>query len=85
MSGRRGTEFGLIMLGITVVCGLAAACSVWSALDGALTTLLLGCAGVLVAGYLGRDAVRELRFRLDMRALDRRDAARTAAGIGGRR
>jgi hypothetical protein len=79
------SDYRLIMTAVSVVCGLAVLCSVWPALDVWLTALLLGSLGVPVAGYLGREAVREMRFRRDMRALDRRDAARAAVLTGGTR
>ena len=78
----RSTEFRLIMLGIGALCGLAAASAVWPLIDVVMTVGLLGILGLLVAGYLGRELVRELQFRRDMRALDRRDATRAAALVG---
>jgi hypothetical protein len=78
----RTTEFRLIMLGIGILCGLAAASAVWPVIDVVMTVGLLGVLGLLVAGYLGRELVRELRFRRDMRALDRLDATRAAALVG---
>ena len=81
----RTDEFQLIMLGIGVLCGLAAASAVWPVIDVVMTVGLLGALGLLVAGYLGRELVRELRFRRDMHALDRRDATRAAAPVGGAR
>jgi len=41
-----------------------------AALDAVLCGLVLGAAGAAVAGYWLREAVRELRFRRDIRALD---------------
>lgn len=78
----RTTEFRPIMLGIGIVCGLAAASAMWPVIDVVMTAGLLAILGLLVAGYLGRELVRELRFRRDMRALDRRDATRAAALVG---
>jgi hypothetical protein len=77
----RDAELRLIMTGIAAVCGLAAGSAVWPVLDAVMTAGLLGALGLAVAGYLGRELVRELRFRADMRALDARDAARAAATI----
>lgn len=73
------TEYSRIMLALVTVCGLAAASAVWPVIDVVLTAALLTGAGALVAGYLGRELWRELRFRRDMRALDARDAALAAA------
>lgn len=81
----RNAEMRPIMLGFGIVCALAAACSVWPALDAWLTVLVLVVVGTPVAGYLTREALRELRFRRDMRALDRRDATRAANLVGGPR
>ncbi len=78
----RTDEIRLLMLGIGIVCGLAAASAVWPVIDVVMTVGLLGVLGLLVAGYLGRELVRELRFRRDMRALDRRDATCAAAVVG---
>lgn len=72
------SEYSRIMLALVTVCGLAAASAVWPVIDVVLTAGLLTFAGGLVAGYLGREVWRELRFRRDMRALDARDAARGA-------
>lgn len=52
---------------------------------GLVFAVLLGPGALAVAGYVGREVRRELLFRAEMRALDRRDAARSAARIGGGR
>jgi hypothetical protein len=64
------TEYRLIMLGGGVLLGLAPLTAVWPAIDVVMTTLLLGTGGVVITGYWFREAVRELRFRREMRALD---------------
>jgi hypothetical protein len=69
------TEYRLIMTGIAVLCGLGAASAVWPVIDTVMTAGLLTLAGLAVTGYATREAVRELRFRRDMRALDARDAS----------
>lgn len=78
-------EFRLIMLAISILCGLAAASAVWPVIDVVMTVGVVGIIGAIVAGYVGRELVRELRFRHEMRVLDRRDAARAAALVGGPR
>ena len=64
------TEYRLIMLCGGVLLGLAPLTAVWPVIDVVMTTLLLGTGGVVIAGYWLREAVRELRFRREMRALD---------------
>lgn len=64
------TEYRAIMAGFALLTVLAQLTAVWPALDAILCGLLLGTAGAAVAGYGLREAVRELRFRRDMRALD---------------
>ena len=64
------TEYRLIMTGASVLLGLAPLTAVWPVIDVVLTTLVLGVAGAALAGYWLREAVRELRFRREMRALD---------------
>lgn len=67
---RGRAEYRAILAGLSVVALLASLTSVWPALDAVLGALLLGVIGTAVAGYWLREAVRELRFRRDMRALD---------------
>jgi hypothetical protein len=69
-------EYRLIMTGIAVFCGLCAASGVWPVIDTVMTAGLLCLAGLALAGHLVRAAVRELRFRRYLRALDTCDAAR---------
>lgn len=75
MNGDRA-EYRLIMAGFALLAMLAPLTAVWPALDAVLCGLLLGAAGAAVAGYWLREAVRELRFRREMHALDTRDAQR---------
>ncbi len=72
------TEYRLIMIGIVVVCGLGFATSLWPVLDLVISSALVGALvlGALLAG--GREAVREIRFRREMRALDAGNAIRRA-------
>ncbi|GAA3225053.1 hypothetical protein GCM10017691_13590 [Pseudonocardia petroleophila] len=69
-------DYRLIMTGVALVAVLAAVTSVWPALDGVLVALILTAAGGAAAGYWLREAVRECRFRRDMRALDTNPSAR---------
>lgn len=64
------TEYRLILAAIVGLCALAPLTLVWPALDAVLCAVLLGAGAAGVAGYGLREAVRELRFRRDMRALD---------------
>jgi hypothetical protein len=64
------TEYRLIMFGVGILLGVAPLSAIWPVIDVVLTTLVLGIAGVALAGYWLREAVRELRFRREMRALD---------------
>lgn len=64
------TEYRLILAAIVGLCALAPLTLVWPALDAMLCAVLLGAGAAGVAGYWLREAVRELRFRRDMRALD---------------
>lgn len=70
-------EYRLIMLGGVVLVGLAPLTAAWPVIDIVMTTLVLGGAGVALAGYWLREAVRELRFRREMRALDSARSDRT--------
>lgn len=63
-------EYRLILATLAGLCALAPLTLVWPALDAALCALLLAAGAAGVAGYWLREAVRELRFRRDMRALD---------------
>lgn len=69
MNGDR-VEVRLIMAGFALLAVLALLTAVWPALDTVLCGLLLGAAGAAVAGHWLREAVRELRFRREMRVLD---------------
>ena len=71
------TEYRLIMLGVGILLGLAPLSAVWPVIDIVMTTLLLGTGGVVMTGYWIREAVRELRFRREMRALDNARPHRT--------
>lgn len=64
------TEYRLILAALVGLCALAPLTLVWPALDAVLCALLIGAGAAGVAGYWLREAVRELRFRRDMRALD---------------
>ncbi len=71
------SEYRAIMTGVYLLCGLACASGIWPLVERITTAAfvaLLALSGLAVAGYLGRELVRELRFRAEMRALDRRDA-----------
>lgn len=94
--GHEGAEYRRIM---TVICGvcalgpLSAAFPIVEHYAGIGFSVLAGLLALTGLGYGGREVRRELLFRAEMRALDRRDAARqnmprTAAahcGTGGRR
>jgi hypothetical protein len=71
------TEYRLIMFGMGVLVGLAPLTVVWPVIDVVMTTLMLGAAGFASASYWLREAVRELRFRREMRALDLARSDRT--------
>ncbi len=73
------TEYRLILAVLIGLCALAPLTLLWPVLDTVLCALLWGTVAAGVAGYWLREAVRELRFRRDMRALDARDAAHAAA------
>jgi hypothetical protein len=64
------SDYRLIVTGVLVACGLAPRAVTWPVLDAVLCVLLLTAATVLAVGYVIREAVRELRFRREMRALD---------------
>jgi len=64
------SEYRLIMAGVAAACGLAPLVAVWPALDVVLCALVLSAAAGMAGGYVIREAVRELRFRREMRALD---------------
>lgn len=72
-------EYRLIMIGIVGVCGLGFTTSLWPVLDLVITSALAGALvlAALLAG--GREAVREIRFRREMRALGAENAIRRAA------
>ena len=70
------TEYRVIMLGVGVLVGLAPLTAVWPVIDVVMTTLLLGAAGVALVWSVLREAVREFRFRREMRALDNARAGR---------
>jgi len=63
-------EYRLIMTVLAVLVTLAPLTAIWPVLDAVLVVLLLGGAGAAVAAYWLREAVRQLRFRRDMRARD---------------
>lgn len=77
--GHEGVEFRLIMLVICGMCALGPLSAAFPVVEqyagigvGALAVLL----ALASLGYVGREVRRELLFRAEMRALDRRDAAR---------
>lgn len=83
--GCNGAEFRLIMLVICGVCALGPLSAAFPVVEhyagigfGALA-VLLALAGL---GYVGREVRRELLFRAEMRALDRRDVALAASRTG---
>jgi hypothetical protein len=76
------SEYGVIMSILGGLCVLGAASGIWPAVDrlawlgfGALFAL----GGLAVASYLARELWRELAFRAEMRALDRRGAEKRSA------
>ena len=74
-----GTEYRRIMGVISAVCLLGAASAVSPAVEHAAGVgfgVLFGLLALVGLAYAGREMVRELRFRAEMRALDRRDASR---------
>lgn len=73
------TEYRLIMIGIVVVCGLGFTTSLWPVLDLVITSALAGALILAALLTVGREAVREIRFRREMRALDAENAAWRAA------
>lgn len=77
----RTAEFRLIMRAVALLCALAAASAVWPVIDVVMTAGLLGALALGVASYWGRELVRELRFRADMRALDDRDRGRSTGPV----
>lgn len=73
------SELRAIMTVIVGLCALGVASSASPAVDhiaGVGVGVLFGLGALLVAAHVGREMWRELRFRLDMRAPNRRDAAR---------
>lgn len=83
------SEYAAIMSVLFKLCALGAASGIWPAVDRLAWLgfgLLFALGGLAVAGYLARELWRELAFRAEMRALDRRDARRSAerARIGAR-
>ena len=79
MGQHSATEYRLIMGMLTTVCLIGAASAVSPLVEHAADVGIAVLFGLLVlAGlaYAGRELLRELRFRAEMRALDRRDAAR---------
>jgi len=78
------TEYRLIMTVIGVVCLVGAASAVVPAVElvaGMAVGVLLGLLALAGLAYAGREVRRELMFRAEMRALDRRDAARQNPGV----
>ncbi|WP_219419353.1 hypothetical protein [Pseudonocardia nigra] len=86
----RAREYRLIMAGVGLVAVVGVPSSVWPVIDLVATAGLLGLLALAVAGYWGRELVRELRFRADMRALNAHDcdsaalATARAAEVAGR-
>lgn len=76
------TDLRALAAVVLVLVGLAPITLLWPAFDSWMTGLLLAGIGLAAGGYLVREVWRELRFRTDMCALDRRDAA---ARVGVRR
>lgn len=79
---RDNTELNVITAVIVGLCALGLASSIWPAVEHTANVafgLIFGLGGLLVLGYVVREVRRELLFRAEMRAFDRRDAARAAA------
>ena len=77
-------DYRLIMTGLTAVCLVGAASAVLPVVElvaGITVGVLLGLLTLAGLAYAGREVRRELLFRAEMRALDRRDAARQNPGI----
>jgi hypothetical protein len=75
-------EYRVIMRVLGGFCVLGAASGIWPAVDRLAwlgVGLLVALGGLSVAGYLVRELWRELAFRAEMQALDRRDAAERSA------
>lgn len=72
-------EYRLIMTVLTAVCLVGAASAVLPAVElmaGIVVGVLFGLLALAGLAYVGREIRRALLFRAEMRALDRRDAAR---------
>lgn len=79
---RDNTELNVITAVIVGFCALGLASSIWPAVEYTASVafgLVFGLGGLAVLGYIVREVRRELLFRAEMRAFDRRDAARAAA------
>jgi hypothetical protein len=77
-------EYRLIMTVLAAVCLIGAASAVLPAVElvaGIGVGVLLGLLALAGLAYVAREIRRELLFRAEMRALDRRDAARRNPGI----
>lgn len=82
MSGHRDAEYRLIMGVICGVCALGPLSAVFPLVEhvaGVGVGVLFGLLALAGLCYVGREVRRELLFRAEMRALDRRDAARHRA------
>lgn len=79
MGQHSASEYRLTMGVLSAVCVIGAASAVFPLVEHAAGVGFGVLFGLLVlAGlvYVGRELLRDLRFRAEMRALDRRDAAR---------
>ena len=79
---RDNTELNVITAVIVGFCALGLASSIWPAVEHTASVafgVIFGLGGLAVLFYVIREVRRELLFRAEMRAFDRRDAARAAA------
>ncbi|WP_298797284.1 hypothetical protein [Pseudonocardia sp. 73-21] len=79
---RDNTELNVITAVVVGFCALGLTSSIWPAVEhtaGITFGVIFGLGGLAVLGYIVREVRRELLFRAEMRAFDRRDAARAAA------
>jgi hypothetical protein len=78
------TEYRALLTGACLLCGLGCASGAFRVVERITTlafTALLVLGSLAVAGYLGQELIRDLRFRAEMRTLDRRDNACAAARL----
>lgn len=82
--GHEGAEYRLIMLVICGVCALGPLSAAFPIVEHYASIgfgVLAGLLALAGLAFVGREVRRELLFRAEMRALDRRDAARQHATV----